>query len=111
DDLDDETVGLLEEREPEIDRDAARLLLGQPVGVGPGEGFHQRRLAVIDVARGADDDVSHPASYRVARRAASAGTSDGRMVRQSSSRRSSSRRPSTGGPPPRRASANAAAGA
>jgi len=35
DDLDGEAVRLLEEREAEVDGDAARLLLGQAVGVGP----------------------------------------------------------------------------
>src|SRR5207245_2231603 len=57
DDLDDEARGLLEEGEPEVDRDPARLLLGQTVGVDAGERLHQRGLAVIDVARRADDDV------------------------------------------------------
>ena len=54
-----EPVGLLEEGEAQVDRDAARLLFRQPVGVGAGERFDQRRLAVIDMTGGADDDVSH----------------------------------------------------
>src|SRR6185503_2568581 len=58
-DLDHEPVGLFEEGEPEIDRDAARLFFRQPVGVGAGEGLHERSLAVIDVAGRADYDVSH----------------------------------------------------
>ena len=57
DDLDREPVGLLQEREAEVDRDAARLLLRQPVGVGAGERLDQRGLAVVDVPGGADDDV------------------------------------------------------
>ena len=32
------------------------LLLGQPVGIDPGQGAEQRRLAVVDVAGRADDD-------------------------------------------------------
>ena len=38
--------------EPEVDRQAAPLLLGEPVGIGAGEGQHERRLAVVDVAGG-----------------------------------------------------------
>ena len=41
--------------EAEVDRQAPRLLLGQPVRVGPGQGLDQRRLAVVDMAGGADD--------------------------------------------------------
>ena len=36
-------------RVPEVDREAAALLLGPPVGVDPGEPHDQRRLAVVDV--------------------------------------------------------------
>ncbi len=43
-------------REAEIDRDAARLFFLQPVGIDAGQRSHQRALAVIDVARGADDE-------------------------------------------------------
>ena len=46
--------GELERRVAEVDRDAARLLLGQPVGVLAGERAHEPRLAVVDVAGGAD---------------------------------------------------------
>ena len=42
----------------ELDRDAARLLLLQAVGVDAGERLHQRGLAVVDVACGADDHGS-----------------------------------------------------
>src|SRR5205807_1441742 len=41
-------------REPEVDGEAARLLLGEAVGIDAGEGAHERRLAVVDVARGGD---------------------------------------------------------
>ena len=49
-----------ERREPELDRDAAPLLLGQPIGVHAGEREHERRLAVIDVAGGAEDHAAPP---------------------------------------------------
>ena len=41
---------------PEVDGDPALLLLLQPVGVGAGERAHERALAVVDVAGGADDE-------------------------------------------------------
>ena len=44
--------------EAEIDRDAARLLLLQAVGIDAGQRPHQRGLAVIDMARGADDHAT-----------------------------------------------------
>ena len=47
-------VRQLERRVAEVDRDAARLLLGQAVGVLAGERPHEPRLAVVDVAGGAD---------------------------------------------------------
>jgi hypothetical protein len=43
-------------REAELGRDPARLLDGEPVGVDAGERADERRLAVIDVAGGAEDD-------------------------------------------------------
>ncbi len=43
--------------EPEVDRNAARLLLRQAVGVDAGERFHQQRLAVVDVSGGGDDHL------------------------------------------------------
>ena len=43
-------------REAEVDRDPARLLLREPVGVGAGERAHERALAVVDVARRPDDE-------------------------------------------------------
>ena len=44
----------LERRVTQVDRDAAALLLGQPVGVLSGQRPHEPCLAVVDVARGAD---------------------------------------------------------
>ena len=41
----------------EIDRDAARFFLWQPVGVDPGERFDQRGLAVIDMAGGRENEI------------------------------------------------------
>ena len=49
----------VEVREAEVDGDPALLLLLQAVGVGAGEGAHERALAVIDVAGGADDEGAH----------------------------------------------------
>ena len=46
-------------REAEVDCDAPRLLLDQPVGIDAGERLDQGALAVIDMARGADYDVPH----------------------------------------------------
>ena len=56
-DIDDAGLNPVREWErgkPEIDRDAAAFFLFPAIGVDTGEGFHQRRLPVIDVARGAD---------------------------------------------------------
>ena len=47
-------VGQLERRIAEVDRDPAGALLRQPVGVLAGERADERRLAVVDVTRGAD---------------------------------------------------------
>jgi hypothetical protein len=43
--------------EAQFDRDASLLLLFQSVRVDPGEGPHEGGLAVIDMSRGAEDDV------------------------------------------------------
>ena len=48
----------VEGRKPDIDRDPALFLGGEPVGIDAGEHPHQRRLAVVDVARRADDQVA-----------------------------------------------------
>ena len=42
----------------EIDRQPAPLLLGQAVGVDPGQRPHQRGLAVVDMAGGGEDHVA-----------------------------------------------------
>ena len=83
----------LERRIAELDRDPARLLLGQPVGVDAGERRHQGGLAVVDVARRAE-------RQRVIRRHSSSVS-----VRQSSRTRPSWTRATTGGSPPRSAAA------
>jgi hypothetical protein len=43
---------------PEIERDPARFLFRQAVGIDPGERLHQRGLAMVDVAGGADDHAA-----------------------------------------------------
>ena len=69
-------VGGRQVGEAEVDGDAARLLLLQPVGVDAGQRAHQRGLAVVDVAGGADDhgagSGSGASAARRARPAASA---------------------------------------
>ena len=42
--------------EAEIDRNPAKLFFGQTVGVDAGESPDQRGFAMIDVARGSDND-------------------------------------------------------
>ena len=94
-------------RVAELDRDAARLLLGgQPIGVDAGERRDERGLAVIDVTGSAEGQRRHRARARrtaAAARSASASVS----VRTSSSRRPSAKRPTTGGSPLRSAGARA----
>ena len=51
-------AGGQERGEAEIDRDAAPLLLGEAVGVNARQPSHERGLAVIDVAGGADHGQS-----------------------------------------------------
>ena len=51
----------LERREAQLDRDAARFLGRQAVGVAAGERQHQRRLPVVDATRGAEDHGRSPA--------------------------------------------------
>jgi ceramide glucosyltransferase len=55
----------LEVGEAKIDGDAAALFFLEAVGVDAGERFHQRGLAVVDVACGSDDDVLHATCYSV----------------------------------------------
>ncbi len=61
-------TGQVERREAQLDGDAARLLFGEPVAVDAGERAHQRRLAVVDVTRGAEHEsraVTHHADASV----------------------------------------------
>ena len=44
----------------EVEGDAAGLFLGQPIGIHAGERLHQRGLAVVDVACGADQHGIKP---------------------------------------------------
>ena len=50
--------------EAEVDRQTPSLLLGEAVGIGAGEGQHERRLAVVDVAGGRDH--AHDGELRAA---------------------------------------------
>ena len=52
--------------EAEIDGDAAPLLLGQPVGIDAGKGAYQRTLAMVDMARGPNDDSLHIEQFTAA---------------------------------------------
>ena len=62
--------------EAEVDGDAARLLLLQPVGVDAGQRPHQAGLAVVDVAGGADDHGAGSGSgWSASRRARPASSS------------------------------------
>ena len=82
------------EREAEVDGEPARLLLGEPVGVGAGEREDERRLAVVDVAGGRDDCA--PVRRARAQRAASARRRRrGRRVRRSHTTAPSSTRATT----------------
>jgi hypothetical protein len=49
----------LEEREADVKRDAPPLLFFQAIRMRARECLHERRLAVIDMAGGADNDISH----------------------------------------------------
>src|SRR5216684_3441770 len=51
-------VGQIQIGKPQVDRDAAFLLLFQAVGFLAGQRLNERSLAVIDVA-GCTDDVRH----------------------------------------------------
>ena len=105
----------LERREAELDRDAALALLGQAVGVDAGQRLDQHRLAVVDVAGGAERERRRRVGVmserdaapraRRARRQARPRSSD--IVRGSSSSAPSCTRAMIGGSP--RAQALAAA--
>ena len=49
----------------DVDRHAPAPLLGQPVGIDAGQRAQQGRLAVVDVARGPDDDGHRPSAAPV----------------------------------------------
>src|SRR5436309_1192586 len=60
-DASDARLDLVAERqrgEAQVDRDPAALLLLPSVGVDSGEGLYERRLAVVDVAGGADYEAA-----------------------------------------------------
>jgi len=57
DDPDQPAAGQGQVGEAEVDRHPAALLLGQPVGIDPGQGVDERRLAVVDVAGCADNGI------------------------------------------------------
>ncbi len=68
--------------EAEIDGDAARLLLLQAVGVDAGQRAHQRGLAVVDVAGGADDHGAGAPRSGASARAAALGLGVARIGRE-----------------------------
>ena len=75
--VDDARLGAVRQRqvgEPQVDGDAAFLLLLEAVGVLAGKGLDQARLTVVDVA-GGSDDVGHgvPGSGRLRAAAADPG--------------------------------------
>ncbi len=56
-------AGQVQVRVARLERDAAALLLRQPIRVDARERLHQRGLAVVDVAGGADDDSQRAAVH------------------------------------------------
>ena len=56
--------GKFEVGKSDVDGDAAPLFFFEAVGINAGQGFHQRRFAVIDMSGGADDDGLHLRQYR-----------------------------------------------
>ena len=71
--------------EPEIDGQPAFLLLGPAIGVTPGQGLDQGRLAVIDVAGGPDQ--RQPATMSAITSSSSTATARRSMIRSLSIRR------------------------
>ena len=94
------SIGKVEWRVAEVDRDSTRLLLGQPIRVLPGQRPHEPGLAVVDVPRGPYSE--RHASTAAATSAASASVS----VRQSSRVRPSRTTATTGGSCARSAAAS-----
>ena len=95
-------------RKAEVDRQAPALLLREPVGVDAGERAHERRLAVVDVARRADHDPLHGPHPAFTASAAGA-SSSGSIVETSSSSLPSDMRATTGAGAARRPAASASA--
>ena len=56
--------GEFEVGKPNVNRDAAPFFFFEAVGINAGQGFHQRRLPVIDMSGRADDDGLHLRQYR-----------------------------------------------
>ena len=56
DDADGSAAWQVESSKSQLNGDAATLFFDQAVGVGAGECLYERRFAVVDVARGANDD-------------------------------------------------------
>ncbi|KAG1433558.1 hypothetical protein G6F57_022060 [Rhizopus arrhizus] len=75
----------------EFDGNAARFLFLEPVGVDASQGAHQRGLAVVDMAGGADDHARGSASC-----AAKAASSRASRQRRASHKAASAMRPMTG---------------
>src|SRR5690606_31406027 len=49
---------------PEVDRDPPTLFLLPPVGIAAGQRTDERRLAVVDVTRRAEDELTHEDARR-----------------------------------------------
>src|SRR5258706_2509113 len=92
-------------RVTQLDRDPARLFLGQAIGVHAGQRTHQRRLAVIDVPRGTDNHDSIGRTLSLGNWATNAASSS--SVRKSRISALSAMRPMTGTGNPRSAAASA----
>src|SRR5271166_2186234 len=107
DETEDRSVGRGQVAEAEIDRNTPRLLLLEPVGVDSGEGAYKRRLAVVDMARRADDHAGPAAGAPKFARLATNARSSARQ-RRSKTSAPSSIRPTTGTGNSRNAVASAA---
>ncbi len=98
-------------RVPDVDRHPAGSLLGQPIGVDPGQRPEQARLAVIDVTGGPDDDRHDDDAARPAMRRAIVASSNGDTVRRSNAIASSTIRARIRSGPVRRSAADRVADA
>ena len=93
DEADHLTAGQGREREAEVDREAARLLLREAIRVRAGERENERRLPVVDVARSGNDPHVRPIQPTATSSAAvSRSSSAGSTVRRSQITRSVSMR-------------------